>query len=310
MGDLTSNFSFTEPFVNDAVDADLWGDLLNANWAALDTLLAWVTSVKTTSFSVLSTQFNTRYLVDTSSGTVTASLPTGVFNGFTVGFIVTDDTNSLIIDPDGTETIDGNLTLTITTGTIIVYDGSNWFSQTIAVTAASEDDAGILEVATTAEAQALTADDKIITPLKLGDVTASTTSIGLAEFAIESEMENETSGLIVTPDQVKNSPGVDKAWIVFEATGPISILNDYNISSLMENATGDFTINFGTNFANVNYSYGGFAESTSGQPTNFITRPNGGTKTTGSMQIVGATRTDDGGTFDLPEFAVNFQGDQ
>ncbi len=307
MGTLTNNFSFTEPAVNDAVDADIWGDQLNANWAAIDAFLAWVTSVKATSFSVLSTEFNTRYLVDTSSGTVTASLPTGLFNGFTVGFIVTDDTNSLIIDPDGTETINGNSTLTITTSTVIVYDGSNWFSQGTAVETATEDDAGILAVATTAEAQALTLDDKIITPLKLGDVTASTTSIGLAEFAIESEMENETSGLIVTPDQVKNSPGVAKAWIRFDGTGSTSIDGSYNITSLTDNGTGQYGITIATNFSNANYSVTGTSSGTTQTEVNAIFVDGNSPPAVGSFDVLVST---EGGATNREILSLSIFGDQ
>jgi len=39
MPNLTTNFSFNKPLVNDAVDEDLWGDQLNSNWDSIDTLL-------------------------------------------------------------------------------------------------------------------------------------------------------------------------------------------------------------------------------------------------------------------------------
>lgn len=39
MPNLTPNYSFNLPLVNNATDADLWGGQLNSNWSSLDTLL-------------------------------------------------------------------------------------------------------------------------------------------------------------------------------------------------------------------------------------------------------------------------------
>lgn len=40
MPNITPNFSWNLPLVNNATDADLWGGYLNANWSDLDTVLA------------------------------------------------------------------------------------------------------------------------------------------------------------------------------------------------------------------------------------------------------------------------------
>lgn len=39
MPNLTPNYNFNLPLVNNATDADLWGGQLNSNWSDLDTLL-------------------------------------------------------------------------------------------------------------------------------------------------------------------------------------------------------------------------------------------------------------------------------
>lgn len=39
MPNLTPNYDFNLPLVNNATDADLWGGQLNSNWSSLDTLL-------------------------------------------------------------------------------------------------------------------------------------------------------------------------------------------------------------------------------------------------------------------------------
>jgi len=45
MPNLTTNFSFNKPLVNDAIDEDLWGGQLNDNWDSIDTLLDQFTPI-------------------------------------------------------------------------------------------------------------------------------------------------------------------------------------------------------------------------------------------------------------------------
>lgn len=132
MPNNTTNFTFNKPLVNNATDADLWGGYLNDNWDSIDALIPHTTSAKTTSFNVGATEFNYVYLVDTSGGDVTATLPAAasVYAGFTVVFKVTEATNDLIIDGNGAETIDGAATKTYSTlydYVRVVSNGTNWF---------------------------------------------------------------------------------------------------------------------------------------------------------------------------------------
>ena len=45
-----------------------------------------------------------------------------------------------------------------------------------------------------------------------------------------------------------------KAWVNFNGTGTPSIRASYNVSSINDNGTGDYTINFTNAFADTNYS--------------------------------------------------------
>lgn len=47
MPNLTTNFSFNKPLVNDPIDEDLWGGQLNANWDSVDTILDALTPIGT-----------------------------------------------------------------------------------------------------------------------------------------------------------------------------------------------------------------------------------------------------------------------
>ena len=56
----------------------------------------------------------------------------------------------------------------------------------------------------------------------------------------------------------KNSSGTEigqlcKMWIFFKGTGTASIRDDFNVSSLTDNGTGDYTITFTNAMAGTNY---------------------------------------------------------
>ena len=62
----------------------------------------------------------------------------------------------------------------------------------------------------------------------------------------------------------KNSSGTEigqlcKAWVNFNGTGTVAIRTNFNVSSITDNATGDYTVNFTTAMANVNYCVSGTA---------------------------------------------------
>lgn len=45
-----------------------------------------------------------------------------------------------------------------------------------------------------------------------------------------------------------------KAWVNFNGTGTVAIRASYNVSSITDNGTGDYTVNFATALADANYS--------------------------------------------------------
>lgn len=210
MPTLTSNFNFSKPLVNNATDADLWGAQLNTNWDDIDGLLSQTTSSKTADFSVTSADFNTAFLIDASSSTVTATLPSTIpFNGFAVRFKAIDVTEAITIDGNG-NTIDGSATVTIATENetlTLISDGTNW--------------------------------------VKINAIgLSSETSAGLVEKATKAEMEAETAEKNVTADNFLNHPAATKAWGVFDCTsGSVSSFDaSYNCTSVSEVSTGLYQI--------------------------------------------------------------------
>ena len=48
--------------------------------------------------------------------------------------------------------------------------------------------------------------------------------------------------------------GSAKAWVNFDGTGTVAIRGSYNVSSITDNGTGDYTINFTNALPDANYS--------------------------------------------------------
>ena len=50
------------------------------------------------------------------------------------------------------------------------------------------------------------------------------------------------------------SAGGLKAWVNFNGTGTVAIRANYNVSSITDNGTGDYRVNFTTALADANYA--------------------------------------------------------
>lgn len=66
---------------------------------------------------------------------------------------------------------------------------------------------------------------------------------------------NGSSGLVF-PDSTTMTTGAQavKAWVNFNGTGTVAIRASYNVTSITDNGTGDYTINFTTALSDANYS--------------------------------------------------------
>ena len=51
-----------------------------------------------------------------------------------------------------------------------------------------------------------------------------------------------------------NQARIAKAWVNFNGSGTVAIRDSYNVSSITDNSTGNYTVNFSTAMANANYS--------------------------------------------------------
>jgi len=61
------------------------------------------------------------------------------------------------------------------------------------------------------------------------------------------------------PPVIKNVSGTEvgtfcRAWVNFNGTGTVAIRASFNVSSITDNGTGDYTVNFTNALADANYS--------------------------------------------------------
>ena len=64
-------------------------------------------------------------------------------------------------------------------------------------------------------------------------------------------ISNQTGSASVPSDTVIN--GSAKAWVNFNGTGTVAIRASFNVSSITDNGTGDYTVNFTTAMVDANY---------------------------------------------------------
>lgn len=104
-----------------------------------------------------------------------------------------------------------------------------------------------------------------ITGLSAGGLPdASVTADDIASNAVTTAKVNDaaiTYGKLSTSatesDNVANRTA--KAWVNFNGTGTVAIRSDFNVSSITDNGTGDYTVNFSSSLSNSNYSVVGSA---------------------------------------------------
>ena len=87
-----------------------------------------------------------------------------------------------------------------------------------------------------------------------------------------------------TPNEV--AQGRAKAWVNFDGTGTVSIDDSFNVSSITDNSTGNYTINFTNAMPNAEYAVVGSVETTNATPvvvTTFGT--SGNSRTTSGVRI-------------------------
>lgn len=113
----------------------------------------------------------------------------------------------------------------------------------------------------------------------------------------------------INVDTIKNAAGTREffpctAWVNFDGTGTVVINASGNVSSITDNGVGDYTANFTTLMANVDYGVVVSAENTTGYQVGML--QSGGKSTTSIRVLTGTPHT--GANVDSPNVSVSIHG--
>lgn len=203
-----------------------WGDKLNSNIDLIDKSIAGHVSVATTGGVTQLTTVNNgedqaRYRIIEITGTLGSNVVIEVpavskeyivwdsttRGGFTISFRI-GAAGSTILVPASTTRAFG-----------ISTDGSGW--RPLSADLASETSPGIVEITSTAEAQAGSSNSVVLTPLRLQDVTATETRKGVIELATTAETQTGTDAVrAVTP------AGLSARTATTSRTGVVELATD------------------------------------------------------------------------------------
>ena len=86
---------------------------------------------------------------------------------------------------------------------------------------------------------------------------------------------------------VKGQRLIPTAWVNFNGTGTVAIRDSENVSSITDNAAGDYDVNFASSMDNANYSITGSAHRSGGDNNAGMCVHGGSDPTTASVRIAG-----------------------
>ena len=127
---------------------------------------------------------------------------------------------------------------------------------------------------------------------------------------VNTEGNQNTTGNAATATKLSTASGSApsysaRAWVNFNGTGTVAIRASGNVSSITDNGTGDYTVNFITALSDVNYALSGicannasFGAVTLQVAVNSVAR----LKTTSSIRV--ATKQDQGGSTDVDDVSI------
>lgn len=128
--------------------------------------------------------------------------------------------------------------------------------------------------------------------------------------ATQAEQEaGSSTSVYVSPGRQQFHPSASKMWASF-AGNSTTILSSYNVTSLTNNATGDTTVNYTTNFSSVNYGVAGICAA-AGSGGGCVEVANGVFPTVSAVRIRTLDTVTGGGTFfNSAYIGVSAFGDQ
>jgi len=143
---------------------------------------------------------------------------------------------------------------------------------------------------------------------QLTDVAALTPTDGLFIVGNGTNFIGESGATARSSMGAAEQGGEDqiKAWINFNGTGTIAIRDSFNVTSITDNGTGDYTVTWDTDFANSNYAVVGTCMTSGGHER--VVNVKESTGAVGSVIIT--VKGGDGVNIDVNNISLIAIGDQ
>jgi hypothetical protein len=109
--------------------------------------------------------------------------------------------------------------------------------------------------------------------------------LSTAKFDTLSTLDGSRSVPVSTVAQ-----GTARAWVNFNGTGTVAIRAAFNVTSITDNGTGSYTLNFTTAFADANYAANSTNTTTTGSVSTSIQSPT--TTTLGVISYLSTSAAD------------------
>lgn len=116
------------------------------------------------------------------------------------------------------------------------------------------------------------------------------------------------NGVASTPPTIQDSAGTQigtfcRAWVNFNGTSTVAIRASFNVTSITDNGTGDYTVNFTTAMSDANYAgIVSVGRGASGTSASFAVTPFTDAPTTTAYRLVASTTA--GAAVDAPYVQV------
>jgi hypothetical protein len=93
------------------------------------------------------------------------------------------------------------------------------------------------------------------------------------------KLTNLQSKVAGQPTKFQDTNGVEsgrlcRAWVNFNGTGTVAIRDSFNVASITDNGTGNYTVNFDVAMADANYSICGMGTQASGNAPFIVSKAN------------------------------------
>lgn len=144
-----------------------------------------------------------------------------------------------------------------------------------------------LTAATPAQTDSFAYDNAIAVGSRKAVLAGAANSLINIAAATKAQMQAGTDNtLVVTPQQFNNHDGAAKAWVNFTPGGGGATVNaSYNVTSVVRNGAGDYTITFTTAFTTANYAVSIGTELIAADAQASVTIKNGG-RAAGTLRVL------------------------